>query len=58
MATPLTHYDLMQIKKAEQRAKTRERTARYRQRLKESPLEEQQAAQERARDARARYRAK
>ncbi|KAJ7169143.1 hypothetical protein C8R43DRAFT_945102 [Mycena crocata] len=45
-----------QMKKEEQRAKTRARMARYRARLKELPLEEQMVAHERARIARARYR--
>ncbi|KAJ6458988.1 hypothetical protein C8R45DRAFT_942404 [Mycena sanguinolenta] len=53
----LTQLDLMQTKKQEQRAKTRARMARYRAKLKELPLEEQEGAQERARLAHARYRA-
>ncbi|KAJ7023322.1 hypothetical protein C8F04DRAFT_1193573 [Mycena alexandri] len=45
-----------QLKKEEQRIKTRHRMARLRERLKASTLEEQEAAKERARLARARYR--
>ncbi|KAF7367346.1 hypothetical protein MSAN_00797000 [Mycena sanguinolenta] len=57
-AGTLTQRDLMRIKKEEQRAKTRDRMARFRAKLKELPLEEQEAVHERARLARARYRAK
>ncbi|KAJ7139278.1 hypothetical protein C8R44DRAFT_764167 [Mycena epipterygia] len=52
----LTQYDLMQLRKEEQRAKTRVRMAKYRAGLKALPVEVQQEAQERARAARARYR--
>ncbi|KAJ7130580.1 hypothetical protein C8R44DRAFT_872368 [Mycena epipterygia] len=53
---PMTQYNLMQLKKEEQRAKTRARKARQRAELKNLPDEEQKAAHDRARAARARYR--
>ncbi|KAJ7886947.1 hypothetical protein B0H13DRAFT_2342687 [Mycena leptocephala] len=52
----LTQYQLMQRKKEEQRAKTRACMARYRSKLKDPSLEDQEAAVIRAREARARYR--
>ncbi|KAJ7707281.1 hypothetical protein B0H16DRAFT_1481576 [Mycena metata] len=52
----VTQAELMKLKKDEQRIKTRLRMALLRKRLKESTVEEQQAAKERARMARARYR--
>ncbi|KAJ7041933.1 hypothetical protein C8F04DRAFT_1252415 [Mycena alexandri] len=58
MSTPtLTQSDLMELKKLDQREKTRQRMARYRAQLKTLPSEAQEAAHERARTARARYRA-
>ncbi|KAJ7138782.1 hypothetical protein C8R43DRAFT_955254 [Mycena crocata] len=53
----ITEYQTLQAKKDVQRAKARARMARYCQRLKEQSPEAQQAAQERARDAQARYHA-
>ncbi|KAJ7022829.1 hypothetical protein C8F04DRAFT_1272127 [Mycena alexandri] len=52
----VTQFELLEMKKVEQRIKTRQRMARLRARLKESTSEEQEAAKERARLARARYR--
>ncbi|KAJ7159883.1 hypothetical protein C8R43DRAFT_1124243 [Mycena crocata] len=52
----LTEYRLMQIKRDNQRAKARARMAKYRLKLKELPLDEQEAINARARHARRRYR--
>ncbi|KAJ6493509.1 hypothetical protein C8R47DRAFT_1213797 [Mycena vitilis] len=54
---PLTHFQVMQLKRAEERSKTRARMARFRRRLKELPPEQQEPFKARARDARARYKA-
>ncbi|KAJ7615786.1 hypothetical protein DFH06DRAFT_1145823 [Mycena polygramma] len=55
---PLTHFQVMQLKRAEERSKTRARMARFRRRIKELPPEQQEPFKARARDARARYKAK
>ncbi|KAJ7022483.1 hypothetical protein C8F04DRAFT_1272593 [Mycena alexandri] len=52
----LTEYQLMQLKKQQQREKTRARMARYRQKMKELPEGEKEEILGRARAARARYR--
>ncbi|KAJ7175319.1 hypothetical protein C8R46DRAFT_1030421 [Mycena filopes] len=54
----LTQYDLLQMKKEEQRRKKRARMAMFRLRLKQLPPAEQEPFKARARDARARYKAR
>ncbi|KAJ7678871.1 hypothetical protein DFH06DRAFT_1120682 [Mycena polygramma] len=54
---PLTHFQVMQLKRAEERSKTRARMARFRRRVKDLPPEQQEPFKARARDARARYKA-
>ncbi|KAJ7613328.1 hypothetical protein DFH06DRAFT_1146984 [Mycena polygramma] len=54
---PLTHFQVMQLKRAEERSKTRARMARFRRRVKDLPLEQQEPFKARARDAPARYKA-